>query len=58
MLKTRRDKFELQAVTNYNKAVAYMTTYFFKCENETYKVLHQAEKEVKAKKVKTKRANV
>ena len=31
-----------------------MTAYFFKCENETYKVSRQAEKQIKAKKNKSK----
>ena len=52
MLKAYHAIINLQPVSNYYKAVAYMFAYFFKSEHETSEALRQAEKEIKAQKIK------
>ena len=56
LLKAWLANIDLQPVTNYYKAVAYMTEYFSKSEHQTSEALRQAEKEIKAQKIKTKEA--
>ena len=56
LVKAWRANIDLQPVANYYKAVAYITEYFSKSEHETSEALRQAEKEIKAQKIKTKEA--
>ena len=55
LLKAWRANIDLQPVTNYCKAVAYMTAHF-SSEHEKSETLRQAEKEIKIQEIKTKEA--
>ena len=52
LLKAWRANIDLQPVTNYYKAVAYMTAYISTSEHGTSEAMSQAEKKIKAQKKK------